>query len=313
MMVSIHVDVDNLWNYEFEYGVTPSGRNDAIFDQALPLMLESFARFGVRATFFIVGKDLELSSCREFCKAAAAAGHELANHSFSHANDFYRRSYAEKESEIAKCGEALEQITNQKTVGFRAPGYYLDDELVEILIDRGYLYDTSVLPSFANALMGTFVSMKSGRSLDKVFGRKRYALTSQKITRIFSRKNPEKYLYEIPITCMPVLRMPIHSTMIYLLGERYLRIAKLCLARAKTPSVYIFHAVDTLSDNVSPELAGRLPALRWPLERRKKLLEDILAAYTAPRFVTARALAESMQQANCPRSRLFSLPMPAMR
>jgi peptidoglycan/xylan/chitin deacetylase (PgdA/CDA1 family) len=308
-MISVHIDIDNIWNYEREFAAEASQSYDAIYDQALGVMLDTFRCFDVKATFFVTGVDLKKTSCREFCLRAVSEGHELANHTYNHFDSFYRLSFSEKESEIKRCGDAIEALTNKAVRGFRAPGYYLDDEIVEILIKESYLYDTSVLPSFAGLLMGPFIAMKTGRRLDKSFGRRRFAIVSQNITKIFSRTNPEKFVYELPITSLPIVRMPVHSTFIYMLGQRYLAAIKATLPLVRRPIVYLFHAIDTIDETLYPNLRGKVPALSWPLSARAKLFEDLLTSLSSRQFVTATELVASLSPTSVARSKLLSLPM----
>lgn len=308
-MVSVHVDIDNIWNYEREFGAPASGNYDVIYCQALPAMLELFAKFGVRATFFLCADELDRASCREFCTDAIRRGHEIANHTASHPTSLYRLSRTEKVREIADAGKKIEDTVGQQVVGFRAPGYYIDDDIVDILTGHGYLYDTSVLPSFMNLLMGTYISLKTGRSVDKAFGRKRYVFASRSIERVYSRAHPDRFLYELPITTLPLSRLPIHSTMLYLLGERYLPRVLSYLQRAHRPSVYVFHAIDTLESVADRILSENVPALRWPLERRMQTFERVLASCALHGFATGRELVQAECEREVPRSLVLRVPM----
>lgn len=139
-----------------------------------------------------MGKDLRLESCKNFCPEADKKGHEIANHTTSHPLAVHRLSRREKEYEIRECDELISSTINKKPVGFRAPGYYIDQDMVDILIDCDYLYDTAVLPGVAVFAMRIFRSLNGSISREKTFGRNRYLLASRRVKRMFGRKQKDR-------------------------------------------------------------------------------------------------------------------------
>lgn len=53
-----------------------------------PRVLDTLARFGVQATFFIVGQNIVKPAQRRISERAFAAGHRIGNHSFTHSTPF---------------------------------------------------------------------------------------------------------------------------------------------------------------------------------------------------------------------------------
>jgi peptidoglycan/xylan/chitin deacetylase (PgdA/CDA1 family) len=303
--VYLNVDVDNLWNYELEFGSPPSGKNDLIFEEAMPKMLELFAKHKARATFFVVGRDLETPSCQNFCKVAARAGHEIANHSYSHLGTPHRLSLAEKEKEILRCHELIEKYTGAPPVGFRGPGYYIDSEMIQILQRENYLYDSSVLPSFANQMMSLYILLRTGRRIDKMFGRKRWMVASQEVTKIAGLQSDGRWLYELPVTTAPLLRWPIHTTYLYMFGTKYFEMS-LPKLRDQQDAVFLFHAVDTLDYREDANLARNLLALKKPLDERLKMFDWILASFQQTNFIPNREGLSRLRPEDVPTSRLLS-------
>lgn len=301
----LNVDVDNLWNYELEFGSPPSGRNDLLFEQAMPKMLEIFAHHKARATFFVVGRDLEGLSCRQFCKEAAFQGHEIANHSYSHLGHPHRLTFSEKESEILRCHELIEKYTGIAPVGFRGPGYYVDKEMIQVLLRENYLYDSSVLPSFATQLMSFYILVSTGRWIDKMFGRKRWMFASQKVTQIYNNSMPEKFLYELPVTTAPFLRWPIHTTYLYMFGTKYFKWSLPAL-RKNQNAVYLFHAIDTLDYQADANLNRNLLPLRKTIAERLSLINEVLTGFQQNSFITNREGLERLDRKQVPKSRLIS-------
>ena len=74
--------------------------------EATPELLELLARFGVPATFFMCGSNVE--RLPGIARAVAAAGHEIGNHSDSHprfdfcSSDFIYRELSEAQLKIAR-------------------------------------------------------------------------------------------------------------------------------------------------------------------------------------------------------------------
>ena len=81
---TIQVDVDGLWVIGKLLGRDFSGESDPVFDTGIDSLLKIFYEFGVKATFFIVAKDLESNVNREIVKRIIESGHEIASHSISH-------------------------------------------------------------------------------------------------------------------------------------------------------------------------------------------------------------------------------------
>jgi hypothetical protein len=75
-----------------------------------------------------------------------ARGYELGNHTLGHHYDLTRRDGAEMRSELDLAQTAIEKATGQRPVGFRAPGYTVTDELLGLVENAGFLYDSSVFP-----------------------------------------------------------------------------------------------------------------------------------------------------------------------
>ena len=110
------------------------------------VILESLAECSVTATFFILGRIAR--DMPDLIREIAAAGHEIAAHSFEHRrlHQFDRQATYEQ-LRLAK--EYLEQASGRPVIGFRAPDFsivrdnlYVLDQLREL----GYQYDSSVFP-----------------------------------------------------------------------------------------------------------------------------------------------------------------------
>ena len=97
--------------------------------EALPGLVALLGDLGVHATMFCIGR-LAQDDPAPYA-AAAAAGHEIANHTMTHPDnpvlnptrEFWDLSQAEMEAEIGAAQDALEAATGTRPTGFRSPHF----------------------------------------------------------------------------------------------------------------------------------------------------------------------------------------------
>jgi peptidoglycan/xylan/chitin deacetylase (PgdA/CDA1 family) len=150
-LAAISVDLDEIPCYAEIHGLPkPSGpAARAIYEKALPRLARLFDDEGVPATFFVIGRDLEGPEGEENAERLAelaGRGHELGNHSLSHRYDLTRLDRDTVRREIEGGAQRIADATGVRPVGFRAPGYTIDDAVFEVLRELGVRYDSSVFP-----------------------------------------------------------------------------------------------------------------------------------------------------------------------
>lgn len=89
----------------------PNAHMDAILDV--------FAEYGGKATFFVIGKKLEGNNA-DFVKRAFDEGHEIGSHSYSH-EDMTIKTEAEILSEISRTQAVVKEVTGTEPVWYRPP------------------------------------------------------------------------------------------------------------------------------------------------------------------------------------------------
>lgn len=108
----------------------------------VPRILSLLDKYQVKSTFFVPG-----FTARRYPSVIASivkAGHEIAHHGDMHEQP--TAATREQEIEFIKNGiESLIQITGVKPVGYRAPMWDLSWETPKILLDNGFLYDSSLM------------------------------------------------------------------------------------------------------------------------------------------------------------------------
>jgi hypothetical protein len=267
-MTQIHVDIDNLWVLEEEYGVSLHQSRDFIFLHALPIALKLLKKYKQHATFFVIGQDLQLPACQTFCRRAIREGHTIGNHTWSHPVLFGSLNYAEKKAEITKAHNKILTVTGKRPTVFRGPGYFSDDEVLEILHSLRYSFDSSVLPGYAQLLMKCFALIQGGENRAKAFGLPRDIFSS---THPYDRAG----LVEQPISVLPLLRLPIHTTFLYAFGPWYRSLVFQYLESKPKDLVYSFHAID-FADLPHREANFPIVPLRVKYTDRLQLVHDIL-------------------------------------
>nr|WP_026021840.1 polysaccharide deacetylase family protein [Bacillus timonensis] len=100
-----------------------------------PQVLEIFKDVGGRATFFMVGEEME--KYPKLVKRVASEGHEIGNHTYSHP---YLSKISDEEclGEIDRNEVLVEELIGQKPVVFRPPYFDYNDQVCRILDKKGY-------------------------------------------------------------------------------------------------------------------------------------------------------------------------------
>ena len=223
----ISLDLDNLWSYMKIHGDTRLGIVPVVpRPSASTSPFERCERHGLTVTVFIVGQDAALAKNAGAMRAIADAGHEIANHSFSHEPWFHTYSYDKIESEIADAETAIELATGQRPRGFRGPGFSLSDDTLRVLTERNTCTTLRPFPRSSGPL-GTRVLLsstaasspkKSERSARSSLDPMRDGLRDLRAVPSFTLSHVDRgELVEIPVTTLPFARIPIHmSYIVYL-------------------------------------------------------------------------------------------------
>lgn len=308
-LAAISVDLDEIGCYSSIYGLDePTGdAARAIYLHAIPRYEALFDELDLRATFFTIGRDLEVDGNAEIIQRLHASGHEIANHTFGHRYDFSRLSRAQMSHEVAAGASAIERVTGQAPAGFRAPGYTIGDTTFEVLSELGVSYDSSVFPCPA------------------YFGAKAAAITSIGIRAKLGRGNPshsiidtpkmlsapadpyrvgDPYwnvgdgLLEMPIGVTRFGRLPFIGTSVVLPQSAVAD----GLARAMVGRPFVnleLHGIDASDGAIDGigELAGRLPELKRSAEHKLQNLRVVVRRLEAAgyRFVTLETAAKAHQ------------------
>ncbi|MBW4467179.1 MAG: polysaccharide deacetylase family protein [Pegethrix bostrychoides GSE-TBD4-15B] len=300
---SLSLDLDNQWSYMKIHGDPGWEEFPSYLDLVIPRALNFLQDRQLKITFFVVGQDAALAKNRAAIRSLAAAGHEIGNHSFHHESWLHLYSEAEIEQEIERAELAIRSATGRQPTGFRGPGYSFSPSVLRVLARRGYHYDASTFPTFLGPIARLYYFMTS--KLSKAERQKRKALFGS-FKAGFQPLKPYQWslgttqLIEMPVTTLPIFKVPIHfSYLLYLsvyspaLALLYFRLALwLCRLTGTQPSL-LLHPLDFLTQEDVPELAF-FPGMNLP--SHKKLATLGKAIDLLSRQFTVLPLGQHVQQ-----------------
>jgi peptidoglycan-N-acetylglucosamine deacetylase len=136
-------DALSIWLSTFKQVTpTPLSRGEYGARVGIDRILGVLASHAVRATFFVPAHTA--SSFPEAVKRIAARGHEIAAHGYVHESPV-GLSKAEEADLMMRSEAVLEKIAGQRPQGYRSPAWDLSENTIDLLEQRGYLYDSSMM------------------------------------------------------------------------------------------------------------------------------------------------------------------------
>jgi peptidoglycan-N-acetylglucosamine deacetylase len=290
-IASLSLDLDDLWAYQRSRGDPDWERRRSYMPALMPPLLDLFDEHSCRVTFFVIGADAAVSKNVPWLRMITERGHEVGNHSFNHECWMQRYPRDEINSEIGRAEEAIVAATGERPVGYRGPAFSWSPTLLEVLAERGYLYDASTLPTYLGPLARAYFLATAGLSAEQrrrhrdLFGSFRDGMRPVHTYRW--RLASGRVLLEIPVTTIPVVKTPFHmSYLIYLsqfsrgLMRTYLRTAlALCLRTGVNPS-FLLHPLDILGREDAPELAF-FPGMDLPVAHKRAVVREVIDTLAA--------------------------------
>jgi hypothetical protein len=298
-LCAVSVDLDEIPNYFAIYGLrAPVGpERTLVYDRAMDRLRELARDEGIPLTLFAIGSDLERPAAAACLREAHSSGFEIANHSLDHCYDLVRLGRDEIRRQIGEGARAIERVTGQPPVGFRAPGYTISDEVFDVLGDLGVAYDSSVFPCpayWAAKAVAIGLIRARGRSSRSIVDTPAVlAAPTQpyRTGRPYWRRG--QGLLEIPIQVTRGARLPFIGTYLTQWGPRFARgLARMVL---DTPLVNLeMHGIDVLDTTDGLEaLRPHQRDVRVPWRRKVESLRAAIAVLRAGgyEFVTLREAA----------------------
>lgn len=265
-LAALSIDMDNQWSYMKTHGDPGWESYPTYFPVLIPYLLDLLDELNLSITFFLVGIDVQQYENEPYIRMITDRGHEVGNHSLTHEPWLHLYPKGQIRDELSTTHTAITEVAGQEPRGFRGPGFSWSRDLLEVLLELGYRYDASTLPTFIGPLARMYYFWTADLDKDERAQRRKLFGT---IADGFRPVRPyawslggERELLELPVTTIPVFRTPFHlSYLIYLnryspwLMERYLQVAvMMCKATGTQPS-FLLHPLDVLGGDQVPKLA----------------------------------------------------------
>lgn len=297
----LQVDVDGLWTVRQCYGraVGDTFHTDPVWQQGMREFLALFDALRVKAGFFLVGRDLEVPSKRRMALEIAEAGHEIANHSYTHRIGLTKLKTDALKREIELAHDTIVEAGLPEPVGFRSPGYDVDERVLAVVRAMGYAYDASVLPSamgpvmrIADAWIARRIQLEKrqfGRTIYVRAPRIPYFPNHHAIWKRLPLGEPGRMM-EVPVSTLPPFGLPLTASAVFALGSD--RVIELLARRhRRQPLLMLLHGVDLVDctepivfDHRTTAVAG----FNLSLEEKRAQLEPVLR-YVCDHYHIARA------------------------
>lgn len=217
----VHVDLDGASAIYAMHGWPYPYQTDPLFESGLENLLSMLDRLGIRATLFVIACDLDDARKLALLKKAAARGHEIGCHSWTHSR-LTRLTHEQKVHEIRASRQRISSLLEVPVDGFRAPYFDIDGETLQLIARAGYKFDSSL---FA----GKKIKFGSG-----------HIETGPRPERLWA----EHELIELPLPGHAPLPFPFHVSYSLVLGNWYFRLGLQRHLRSGAQLVLLFHLTD---------------------------------------------------------------------
>lgn len=119
---------------------------------AIPRILETYRRLGIKQSFFIPGWCME--TYPEAVEAILEGGHEIGHHGWIHEDPIVTKGAAQEEA-FERALETHKSMTGQSPRGYRAPVYNVTQQVIDLLVKHQFLYDSSLMADDIPYIMQT--------------------------------------------------------------------------------------------------------------------------------------------------------------
>ena len=107
---------------------------------AVPRILETYRRLGIKQSFFVPGWCIE--TYPDSVEAILKGGHEIGHHGYLHEDPI---DAPDQRAWFEKALEAHHKYCGGTPSGYRAPVYNINQEVLDLLVEYGFRYDSSMM------------------------------------------------------------------------------------------------------------------------------------------------------------------------
>jgi peptidoglycan/xylan/chitin deacetylase (PgdA/CDA1 family) len=118
----------------------------------VPRILETYRRLGLTQSFFIPAWTMERYP--DAVEAILKDGHEIGHHGYIHEDPTEMSAQAQRK-QFERALQTHVAMTGRKPRGYRAPVYNANQATIDLLIEHGFAYDSSLMADDIPYLMRT--------------------------------------------------------------------------------------------------------------------------------------------------------------
>ncbi len=250
---------------------------------------------GGRVSIFIIGSDLLRPVIRQYVQKWAEDGHEIGNHTWSHPVNFGNLPKSEIDKELSLTENIILETIGENSTGFISPSWSSSKTTFNSLIDQGFTYDHSVMPSFQNIIFRFLMSLNSKtrkESFLDILSFKLLHFNFLQPSKPYKISKAEKEIIQIPLPSLFKLFSYWYTP--ELLIKEFKKRRKLFL---KKPYSYIlFHPADFCSFDLIQNQKHLFPQSKIKDEMRKSMFFNFLDELIEENyeFITMKNLAVSI-------------------
>ena len=186
-------------NIAFTVDVEKDYNSDSYEDlrKNLPKLAALLKRRKIKATFFVTSDCLEKDPA--LFRKLHKEGHEIALHGYMHERWDTMNLHTKRET-LNKAIAVYKKVFNEMPLGFRAPQFSADFELIRVLEENGFLYDSSIVQFPLTQTI--FFPSRLFLYIEQLFIKSRIRHNKMKIWEIFVSS------FGLPISAFTLRRLP---------------------------------------------------------------------------------------------------------
>ena len=238
-----------------------------------------------KATFFILGWIAE--RLPNLVREIHSRGHEVASHGYLH-NLCNQQSHEELKKDLIDSKKLLEDIIGSPVFGYRAPSFAINNDILKIIEDCGYLYDSSYNSFAMHKRYGHIDISQNGRKGIAIQVSETDHATSTKSSII---NHQSSILYELPIS-----NLKLGNQVVPWGGGGYFRLIPSSLFTMGVQSIlkkqkaYLFYMHPWEIDHEQPIVAEASKFFKFRhyinLDKTASKLLSFITAFKKCRFIT---------------------------
>lgn len=205
-------------------------------------LLRLFERHDIKATFFVPGEVARKHAWA--IRKISRDNHEVASHGLTHHKNECLVDKMRQKKTIEEATRSIEQAHGTRPKGFRSPCLRSNETTLRVLEECGYVYDSSVIPTFVPGY----------------YGSPKAPMKPYNASTVFTKNGDPGKLMEIPVSVNPVFPLPLSAAWMRNLGSTWVKFGVRMNFAFGNPVVFYVHPRDVV---LLPKIRG----VPWHLYR----------------------------------------------